>query len=43
MTDEQKRALRITIDYLDSLMRQNPSQALADVSNYLEDMYQEEK
>lgn len=42
MTAEQKKAMRTTIDYLDSLMEQNPSRELADTSNYLENLYQEE-
>lgn len=42
MTEEQKTALRTTIDYLDSLMEKAPNRELADVSNYLENMYQEE-
>lgn len=42
MTDKQKKALRVTIDYLDSLMKENPNRELADVSNYLENMYQKE-
>lgn len=31
-------AYRIVIDHLDTRMRQDPSQKLADVSNYLEDV-----
>ncbi len=42
MTDEQKKALRVTIDYLDDKMRDSPNRQLADVSNYLETMYEEE-
>ena len=42
MTEEEKKAFRITIDYLDNIMKDTPSRELADVSNYLENMYQEE-
>lgn len=42
MTDEQKKALRVTIDYLDSIMRESPNRELTDVSNYLENMYEKE-
>lgn len=41
MTDEVKKAMRITIDYLDGLMEAEPNQELANISNYLEEMYQE--
>lgn len=42
MTDQQLKALRITIDMLDEKMEDSPSRELADVSNYLEAMYQEQ-
>jgi hypothetical protein len=33
-------ALRIVIDYLDKMMEESPNRELADVSNYLEALYQ---
>jgi hypothetical protein len=41
MSAEQLQALRTTIDYLDELMDESPSRELADISNYLEKIYQE--
>lgn len=42
MSDNQVKALRIVIDMLDEKMEDTPSRELADVSNYLESMYQEQ-
>jgi hypothetical protein len=36
MTDEQKKAFRVVIDYLDKQMQEAPNRELADTSNYLE-------
>jgi hypothetical protein len=41
MTEEQKKALRIVIDYLDAKMEDAPDRQLADISNYLENLAQE--
>ena len=42
MTEEQQKAMRVVIDYLDGKMEEAPNRDLADVSNYLEDIYQKE-
>jgi hypothetical protein len=36
MTDEEKKAFRTVIDYLDKQMQEAPNRELADTSNYLE-------
>lgn len=43
MTEDQLSALRTVIDYLDEQMNEQPNRELADVSNYLENIYQENK
>lgn len=41
MTDNQKKRLRAAIDKLDEMMQSLASRELADVSNQLEELYQE--
>jgi hypothetical protein len=40
MNEEQKQALRTVIDMLDGQMNSAPNSELADISNYLENLYQ---
>lgn len=41
MSEDVRQAIRITVDYLDTLMNETPSREVADVSNYLENLLQE--
>jgi len=41
MTKEQKKKLRKGIDMIDDIMEKTPTQALANASNLLEELYQE--
>lgn len=42
MSEELKQAMRKVIDYLDAKMEKAPNRQLADVSNYLEQLLQNE-
>lgn len=43
MTDEQRKAIKTTVEYLDSIMLKSPNREVADTCNYLQQLLEEEE